>query len=52
MFGAMEVGGDAGPIEATSTGKIGAIDLKGSVIAYNKVHDVVGVPVSSSYNFV
>ncbi|WP_372772395.1 right-handed parallel beta-helix repeat-containing protein [Mangrovibacterium sp.] len=47
FYGAMKIGEDAGPIEATSTGKIGSIDLKGSVIAYNKVHDVVGVPVSS-----
>ncbi|MGQ1785792.1 T9SS type A sorting domain-containing protein [Saccharicrinis sp. GN24d3] len=46
FYGSMKMGEDAGPIEATSTGKIGAIDLRGSVIAYNKVHDVVGVPVS------
>jgi len=46
FFGAMKMGEDAGPIEATSTGEIGALDLKGSVIAYNRIHDVQGVPVS------
>ncbi|WP_083631368.1 T9SS type A sorting domain-containing protein [Labilibacter marinus] len=47
FYGSMKLGEDAGPIEATSTGKIGTINLKDSEIAYNKVHDVVGVPVSS-----
>lgn len=46
FYAAMKMGEDAGPIEATSTGRIGALDLKGSEIAYNKVHDVKGVPVS------
>lgn len=51
FYGAMQMGEDAGPIEATSTGKIGALSLKGSVIAYNKIHDVQGVPVSDgNYN--
>ena len=45
FYGAMKVGEDAGPIEGTSTGMIGAIDLKGSTIAYNKVHDFKGLPV-------
>jgi len=47
FYGSMKLGEDAGPIEATSTGKIATINLKDSEIAYNKVHDVVGVPVSS-----
>ncbi|MFY0607655.1 MAG: Ig-like domain-containing protein [Cyclobacteriaceae bacterium] len=46
FYGSMKMGEDAGPIEATSTGRIGTIDMKGSEIAYNKVHDVQGVPVS------
>lgn len=45
FYGAMKMGEDAGPIEATSTGWIGALDMKGSEIAYNKVHDVLGIPV-------
>ncbi|MDV7187991.1 T9SS type A sorting domain-containing protein [Lutibacter sp. TH_r2] len=51
FYGAMKMGEDAGPIEATSTGKIESLDLKGGVIAYNKIHDVTGIPVSDgSYN--
>lgn len=51
FYGAMQTGEDAGPIEATSTGKIGALDMKGSTIAYNKVHDFKGIPVSDgNYN--
>jgi hypothetical protein len=51
FYGAMKMGEDAGSIEATSTGKIGPLDMKGSVIAYNKIHDIKGIPVSSSgYN--
>ena len=47
----MKMGEDAGPFEATSTGKIGALDLKGSTLAYNRVHDVKGLPVSDgNYN--
>ncbi len=46
FYSSMKMGEDAGPIEATSTGRIGTIDMKGSVIAYNKVHDVQGIPVS------
>lgn len=46
FYGSMKMGEDAGPIEATSTGRIGALDMKGSEIAYNKIHDVQGVPVS------
>ncbi|WP_347840767.1 T9SS type A sorting domain-containing protein [uncultured Draconibacterium sp.] len=46
FYGSMKMGEDAGPIEATSTGRIGALNLKGSEIAYNKIHDVKGVPVS------
>ena len=47
FYDAMKVGEDAGPIEVTSTGRIGALDLKGSVIAYNKVRDTYGIPVSA-----
>ncbi|ONI45337.1 hypothetical protein AN641_00695 [Candidatus Epulonipiscioides gigas] len=48
---AMKMGEDAGPLEFTSTGKIAPLDLGGSEIAYNKVFDLHGVPVSSgSYN--
>ncbi|WP_299547344.1 T9SS type A sorting domain-containing protein [Seonamhaeicola sp.] len=51
FYGAMKLGEDAGPLEGTSTGRIGSIDLKGSTIAYNKVHDVTGLPVSDgNYN--
>jgi len=49
FYGAMKMGEDAGPLEATSTGKIGSLDLKGGVIAYNRVHDVTGLPVSDNY---
>lgn len=45
FYGSMKMGEDAGPFEATSTGKIGALSLKGGVLAYNKVHDVKGLPV-------
>lgn len=45
FYGAMMMGEDAGPIEATSTGSLTALDLKESVFAYNKVHDCVGIPV-------
>lgn len=48
FYGSMKMGEDAGPIEATSTGRIGALNLKGGVIAYNKVHDVLGIPVSDA----
>lgn len=45
FYGAMKMGEDAGPIEATSTGSLLPLDLQGSVFAYNKVHDCVGIPV-------
>ncbi|OON95357.1 MAG: hypothetical protein ATN31_11170 [Candidatus Epulonipiscioides saccharophilum] len=49
--GAMQMGEDAGPLEFTSTGHLVPLDLDGSEIAYNKVHDVRGVPVSAGgYN--
>ncbi|MGC6430615.1 MAG: right-handed parallel beta-helix repeat-containing protein, partial [Jejuia sp.] len=51
FYGAMKLGEDAGSLQGTSTGRIGSIDLKGSEIAYNKVHDVKGLPVSDgNYN--
>jgi hypothetical protein len=46
FYGSMKMGEDAGPLEATSTGRIESLDLKGGLIAYNKVHDVKGLPVS------
>ncbi len=45
FYGAMMMGEDAGPIEATSTGSLTALNLQGSEFAYNKVHDCQGVPV-------
>lgn len=51
FYGSMKMGEDAGPLEATSTGRIESLDLKGGEIAYNKVHDVSGLPVSDgNYN--
>ncbi len=47
FYGAMKMGEDAGPLEVTSTGHIGTLSLKGGVIAYNKVHDITGIPVSA-----
>ncbi|ONI46414.1 hypothetical protein AN641_00070 [Candidatus Epulonipiscioides gigas] len=47
FIGAMSMSEDAGAISAESTGQIGPYDIKGSEIAYNKIHDVKGVPVSS-----
>lgn len=51
FYGSMKMGEDAGPLEVTSTGRIGSLDLKGGTIAYNKIHDVKGLPVSDgNYN--
>jgi len=51
FYGAMMMGEDAGPIEATSTGSLYPLDLKQSVFAYNKVHDCHGIPVfDGGYN--
>lgn len=47
LYDAMKMGEDAGPIEATSTGRIGALNMSGSEIAYNKVRDCYGLPVSA-----
>ncbi|OON95354.1 MAG: hypothetical protein ATN31_11150 [Candidatus Epulonipiscioides saccharophilum] len=44
--GAMSMSEDAGAISSESSGWIGALDMKGSEIAYNKIHDVKGFPVS------
>ncbi|WP_010136997.1 right-handed parallel beta-helix repeat-containing protein [Ochrovirga pacifica] len=43
---AMAMGEDAGAIMFTSTGKPGpkGLDMQGTEIAYNKVHDLVGIP--------
>ncbi|ONI44376.1 hypothetical protein AN641_07380 [Candidatus Epulonipiscioides gigas] len=46
---AMKMGEDAGPLEFTSTGQIGPVDLKGSEIAYNKIFDLHGIPVSAGH---
>lgn len=45
FYGAMKMGEDAGPIEATSTGSLLPLDLQGSTFAYNKIHDCKGIPV-------
>ncbi len=42
--GAMQLGEDAGPLEFTSTQRVTPLDLKESVIAYNKIFDVHGIP--------
>lgn len=42
---AMKMGEDAGSIEATSTGDLLPLNLKGSIFAYNKIHDCQGIPV-------
>ncbi|ONI48298.1 hypothetical protein AN643_02225 [Candidatus Epulonipiscioides saccharophilum] len=47
FIGAMSMTEDAGAISSESTGWIGPLNMKGSEIAYNKIHDVKGVPVSS-----
>ncbi len=44
FFKAMEMGEDAGSIMYTSTGKSAALNLQGSVFAYNKLHDMDGIP--------
>lgn len=44
FFKAMEMGEDAGSIMYTSTGKSNALDLQGSIFAYNKIHDLDGIP--------
>lgn len=46
---AMKMGEDAGPLEFTSTGQVGPLDLKGSEIAYNKICDLHGIPVSGGH---
>lgn len=47
LYDAMKMGEDAGPVEVTSTGRIGALNLEGSTFAYNKVRDCYGIPVSA-----
>ncbi len=44
FYGAMEMGEDAGAIMYTSTGKAAELNLKGSILAYNKLHDMDGIP--------
>ncbi|OON95353.1 MAG: hypothetical protein ATN31_11145 [Candidatus Epulonipiscioides saccharophilum] len=51
FIGAMSMTEDAGAISSESTGWIGPLDMKGSEIAYNKIHEVRGVPVSSGGYF-
>ncbi|WNJ20926.1 T9SS type A sorting domain-containing protein [Pontibacter sp. G13] len=51
FYGAMMMGEDAGPIEATSTGSLNPLNMQGSEFAYNKVHDCFGIPVfDGNYN--
>ncbi|OON95351.1 MAG: hypothetical protein ATN31_11135 [Candidatus Epulonipiscioides saccharophilum] len=47
FVGAMRMTEDSGAIAAESTGWVGPLNMKGSEIAYNKIHDVQGLPVSS-----
>lgn len=44
FYEAMSMGEDAGSIMMTSTAKTNYLDLKDTVIAYNKIHDLHGVP--------
>ncbi|WP_193362572.1 Ig-like domain-containing protein [Gayadomonas joobiniege] len=44
MYQAMSMGEDAGAIMMTSTGKTDYLDLKGTQIAYNHIHDISGIP--------
>ncbi|WP_109829719.1 T9SS type A sorting domain-containing protein [Reichenbachiella versicolor] len=44
FYGAMSMGEDAGSIMFTSTGKPIGLDVKNTVIAYNKIHDMHGIP--------
>ncbi|OON95352.1 MAG: hypothetical protein ATN31_11140 [Candidatus Epulonipiscioides saccharophilum] len=51
FIGAMSMTEDAGAISSESSGWIGPLNMKDSEIAYNKIHDVKGVPVSSGGYF-
>lgn len=44
FYGAMSMGEDAGSIMFTSTGKPTQLNMQGTEIAYNKIHDVRGIP--------
>ncbi len=47
----MMLGEDAGPLEFTSTGSVYPYDLQESIIAYNIINDVRGIPVSGSNGY-
>ncbi|WP_228710760.1 NosD domain-containing protein [Saccharobesus litoralis] len=44
MYEAMAMGEDAGAIMMTSTGQTEYLDLKDTEIAYNRIHDLNGIP--------
>ncbi|NIJ44628.1 hypothetical protein FHR24_001067 [Wenyingzhuangia heitensis] len=44
FYGAMSLGEDAGAIMFTSTGKSEALNMQGTVIAWNKIHGMKGIP--------
>lgn len=44
FYEAMSMGEDAGAIMFTSTGKSNQLNMQGTVIAYNKIHDMTGIP--------
>lgn len=44
FYGAMSMGEDAGSIMFTSTGKTAQLNMNGTLIAWNKIHDIHGIP--------
>ncbi len=44
FYGAMSMGEDAGAIMFTSTGRPDGLNMQNSVIAWNKIHDMKGIP--------
>ncbi|MGY6648619.1 T9SS type A sorting domain-containing protein [Wenyingzhuangia sp. IMCC45574] len=44
FYGAMSMGEDAGSIMFTSTGKTEQLNMSGTLIAWNKIHDINGIP--------
>ncbi|AWB65720.1 hypothetical protein C2869_04365 [Saccharobesus litoralis] len=51
FFEAMAMGEDAGAIMMTSTAKSVPLDLKDTVIAWNRIHDINGIPAMDSDRF-
>ncbi|MGY6648620.1 T9SS type A sorting domain-containing protein [Wenyingzhuangia sp. IMCC45574] len=44
FYGAMSMGEDAGSIMFTSTGKTAELNMNNTLIAWNKIHDIYGIP--------